>query len=121
MRQLAIDMGNTRVKVGVFSGEKLIKVLEEIEPEAIPNLVHQEEIERVIISSVVADFSDIREQIDLKDVIRLTPELDIPIKNCYGTPATLGMDRLAGVIGANHLHQHTDCLVGVDYAACFAS
>jgi len=42
-------------------------------------------------------------------VLRLTHELPIPLKNCYQTPHTLGMDRLAAAIGAwqQFPHQHT--------------
>ena len=111
MRQLAIDMGNTRVKAGVFSSDQLVKVLDKFDPREIPQIVVQEEIEEVIISSVVNDFENFKGRLGLKHLLWLTPDLDIPIKNCYSTPETLGMDRLAGAIGAHHLYPGTDCLV----------
>jgi type III pantothenate kinase len=44
-------------------------------------------------------------------VIWLTSEIEVPVKNNYSTPHTLGMDRLAGVVGAFQLYPGTNCLV----------
>ena len=56
-----------------------------------------------IVSSTVELTSEMRSDIQATDIPRIvyldytTP---IPIRNCYETPQTLGMDRLAAVIGA---------------------
>ena len=111
MSQLAIDMGNTRMKVGVFSGEELIRTVENIDLKEVPPLITQEGIQSIIVSSVVSGFNDLQQLVTLERVLRLTPDLEIPINNRYATPNTLGMDRLAGAIGAHHLYGESNCLV----------
>ena len=111
MSQLAIDMGNTRVKAGVFSGEELIKTLENIDLKEVLSIITQEGIESIIVSSVISGFKEFQQLVTPQQVLRLTPDLEIPIKNRYATPNTLGMDRLAGVIGAHQLYGESDCLV----------
>lgn len=111
MRNLAIDMGNTRIKGGVFSDRQLVKVLPDLRKQDFTSIVAREEIEQVIVSSVVSDLQDFELQSGLDQVVKLTPELPVPIKNSYASTATLGMDRLAGVIGAYHLYKGSNCLV----------
>jgi type III pantothenate kinase len=43
--------------------------------------------------------------------------LPVPVTNGYATPETLGMDRLAAVVGATALHPGRPCLV-VDLGTC---
>jgi type III pantothenate kinase len=47
----------------------------------------------------------------VKKVIAFNPKTPVPIKNCYATPETLGVDRLAAAVGANYLFPATDCLI----------
>ena len=112
MHNLAIDMGNTRIKVGVFSHDQLIKVFDSFELNTLPDIVSTHGTEKVIVSSVVAkhDLKASLQSLDL-EVVELTPDLDVPVSNCYDTPKSLGMDRLAGAIGANSLFPGQSCLV----------
>lgn len=41
----------------------------------------------------------------------------IPINNCYETPETLGMDRLAAAVGAYTLYPKSNCLI-IDAGTC---
>ena len=100
MRNMAIDMGNSRIKVGFFSDHELLKVLEDLEKDDLIKVVADEGIDQIIVSSVVSDLPNFEKETGLNNVLKLTPELEVPIKNAYRTPTTLGMDRLAGVIGA---------------------
>ncbi len=111
MRNMAIDMGNTRIKVGLFSGGKMLKVMVDLNKDDLHGVVRDEGIDKIIASSVVSDLPDFEKKTGLDNILKLTPELEVPVKNVYRTPTTLGMDRLAGVIGAFHLYQGSNCLV----------
>ncbi|PIQ21201.1 MAG: pantothenate kinase, partial [Cytophagales bacterium CG18_big_fil_WC_8_21_14_2_50_42_9] len=52
-----------------------------------------------------------------KKVLKLNWQLPVPITNHYETPQTLGMDRLAAVVGANFLYPDRDILV-LDAGTC---
>ncbi len=109
---LTVDQGNTRLKAGIFSGTELQKVILDPSLDELRDLLKETNIEAAIISSV-------RQEIEaLKDLLRpvsmvfeLTPTLDVPVKNLYRSPQTLGMDRLAAVVGANELYPQEHCLV----------
>ncbi len=113
MRNMAIDMGNSRIKAGLFSDHKMLKVLVdlEIEIDDLHKVVADERIDRIIASSVVSDVRGIEKETGLCNVLKLTPDLEVPVKNGYHTPTTLGMDRLAGVVGAFQLYRGSNCLV----------
>jgi type III pantothenate kinase len=114
---VSIDIGNTRIKAGIFEDDKLLSVFhfENIEglklycddlPTSTP----------IIISSVTND--------DLTsfyhrflNVLILNYKTPLPITNNYGTPHTLGNDRLAGVTGAALLFENKNNLV-IDIGTC---
>lgn len=50
--------------------------------------------------------------------LELTPDTPIPLINRYGTPQTLGADRLAAAIGARDIHPGEDLLVADIGTAC---
>ena len=49
--------------------------------------------------------------------LNLDASTPLPIQNLYGTPKTLGKDRLAAVVGANELFPNQNCLV-IDAGTC---
>ncbi len=112
---ICIDSGNTRVKYGIFSGPDLITAGEIDNTEALPGLIKQYQVQHAIMASVRRP-----KNITLAvpgTIIWLDHETPVPIQNQYGTPATLGMDRLAAVVGANYLFPAQDCLV-IDAGTC---
>lgn len=112
---LAIDIGNTNISFGVFSGAKIIKRFD------IPTkVIHSRrgglnvpyrmlqgiEIDDAIICSVVPDSTKILER-GLKNFLRRRPYIigkdkRVPIRNLYRKPQQVGQDRLvnayAGVV-----------------------
>ena len=70
-------------------------------------------IEKGIIASVITLSNTIRKQLAKQSVpfLELTYRTPVPIENLYKTPETLGMDRLAAVVGANYLCPNRDLLV----------
>jgi type III pantothenate kinase len=112
---LCIDQGNSSTKAGIFNQNRLIESFSFVDfgKKEVSSLLSKFPIETCIISSVVSDNKELKE--DLKNRIQFLTELShetpIPIKNSYATPETLGKDRLAAVIGASFLKPDQDILV----------
>jgi type III pantothenate kinase len=111
---IAIDIGNTRTKLGVFSGhdlvlnrafdgsghQALIEILEEYTPEAL------------ILSSTFDIPAPVTEQIaKVSKYIILDQHTPLPFINCYHTQDTLGKDRIALVAAAMAHYPKQDNLV----------
>ena len=112
---LVIDIGNTVAKLAVFDGDKVVEVLRGSNHSLdwLSMLCNKYPIERGIIASVITLSNTIRRQLagvpfEIIELNHLTP---IPIRNLYKTPETLGMDRLAAVVGANYLSPGRNLLV----------
>jgi type III pantothenate kinase len=94
---LVLDIGNTRVKSGLFDGKNLlendvfpfeqVKISQKIEQHAGP----------ILISSVIEhDLFEIEK--GNRNIIFLSEKTPIPINNRYQTPESLGKDRLANAV-----------------------
>ena len=118
--QIAVDIGNTRIKAGVFSGEELIKSIrfkDWTAPEW-NELWKEYTIQSIIISSVESEEFNrtltIPEGVQRIDFNSSTPT---PIINKYLTPDTLGKDRLAGAIGG-WKHFKNQAVLVIDSGTC---
>ena len=118
---LAIDVGNTRVKIAVFEKDKLVelfvfqktKILSEIK-----EILKKHEISVGIMSNV-ASISDSKLK-KLKDLVHIqviSSFTEVPFKNLYETPKTLGVDRIALVAGAVSQFSGHNILV-IDAGTC---
>jgi len=118
---LAIDVGNTRVKIAVFEKDKLVelfvfqktKILSEIK-----EILKKHEISTGIMSNV-ASISDSKLK-KLKDLVHIqviSSFTEVPFKNLYKTPKTLGVDRIALVAGAVSQFSGHNILV-IDAGTC---
>jgi type III pantothenate kinase len=120
MSNLAIDIGNSRTKLGVFENDELIAVhtLTHLNLEQLNQLATNHSIGKVIYSTV-AGIEDSVEMF-LKenfDCLALTAATRLPFANTYSTPTTLGKDRLAVVAGAQKLSTTQNALV-IDVGTC---
>ena len=120
---LVIDFGNTFTKFFIFNDDEII--LQEVEENIIffeKSIFFKKKIEKLkkkflikacILSSVTnfhkTFLSFLNEEFNFFCI--LDEKLNLPIKNLYKTPKTLGKDRLAGVIGGNHLFANQNILV----------
>lgn len=115
---LAVDIGNSFIKIGTFHDGKLIN--HEIINNLIDaiNYINKQKPENLIVSSVNQDAQIIKGGIhkEIKTFI-LTSNLPVPIKNNYGNPDTLGADRLAATVGAFTLYPKKNCLA-IDVGTC---
>ncbi|CAL2091984.1 type III pantothenate kinase [Tenacibaculum sp. 190524A05c] len=96
---LIIDVGNTRAKAAVFEKDSLNEVVvfqkEEIISET-KKILKKNKIRHSIISAVATLSSEKLEKLhELLDLIELNHSTNVPFKNNYQTPTTLGVDRIA--------------------------
>jgi type III pantothenate kinase len=120
MANLVFDIGNTYTKLAVFEQDELIKAEQhkQIEIELLDDLLRGYHIKKAIISTVKNDNGQWQGVLNGKvPVVYFNTGMTAGITNHYRTPQTLGLDRLAGVIGAHYLYPHTNNLV-IDGGTC---
>jgi len=117
--RLAVDFGNTKTKIGLFEGSELQATYVIANALQLEKVLREFDIESMIISKVGNAQQDIVEFLNKKSekIISLSPHTIVPIQNLYKTPETLGMDRLAAVVGASALFPNEACLV-IDMGTC---
>ena len=114
MTNLVIDIGNTLTKVAVFKDDEMVRIehFEQPGTKEIYKFPNGYDISKVIISSVKRDKDDWQRALESEyAVVYFNSSIPVSISNHYKTPHTLGPDRLAAVIGANHLYPHTNNLI----------
>ena len=115
---LAIDIGNTRAKLGFFEGSELIQsmVMEKWDTTKVYGLLTSDT--KIIISKTSDQYDHyidgLKASFDVLELNHITP---LPITLDYKTPETLGRDRIAGVVGARSLFPGQACLV-IDAGTC---
>ncbi len=120
MRKLAIDIGNTRTKIGAFEGPALLEqwAADSFSAAEIAAKANLFGAKYLIVSSVAAPdaafLTDLRTQCT---VVELNADTTLPFRNAYATPQTLGKDRLAAVAGADALFRGKDCMI-IDAGTC---
>lgn len=115
---LCIDIGNTSIKVGVFEKNNLIKFFSGLDEKQLLDLLSKYSINYTILSSVRKDIDSLTQKLQQKtQLFILSYKLPIPIINHYKTPETLGVDRIAAVVGAKTLYSGYSCLV-IDSGTC---
>lgn len=112
---LIIDIGNTYAKLALFQEGQLMDVCREGDSlqDAFRHVTAHKHIDRCIVSSVVdLDTELISFFKDLPfPCIWMDNKTPVPIKIEYGTPNTLGVDRIAAVVGAWKKYPGRDVLV----------
>ena len=118
MVNLVIDIGNTLTKVSVFSEDRIVynERRTDFPLQQLIDLVRKYAIQQIIVSSVRGDV-DLADHIDGVPVCFFNSNTAVPIVNNYQTPQTLGVDRLAGVIGAKTIFADSPVLV-IDFGSC---
>ena len=101
---LIIDIGNNSAKFFLFKGEQLILHTRKSNSsfDVIGEWNRLYDIEKAIISSVIADTPKLSEAISGLQcpVVRFSNSMSLPLEICYRTPHTLGSDRIAAAVGA---------------------
>lgn len=117
---LAIDIGNSSVKYGVFIHDKLTKsgVIKGADFSKLKEVIAENLIQRIIYSTVTEIPYELSVILNsFPSVIALQLDTPLPIQNKYLTPETLGKDRLANVCGAISIFPERNVLV-IDVGTC---
>ncbi len=115
---IAIDIGNSKAKAGIFEGDQQVSTIPHLAHDELVQFIEENRPEHVIFGSVNVDPQVFIHKISPS--IRCwiaNHQLKLPIKSAYTTPLTLGIDRIAGVVAANHLYPAQNCLV-IDIGTC---
>jgi len=118
---LIIDVGNTRIKAAVFENDRLVELVvfnhDELLNE-VERIRQRFNITRGIISSVAALSESMLRKLQEKcSLLILNSETRIPFNNKYGTPKTLGVDRIAAMANAAVAFKGKNVLV-IDAGTC---
>ncbi len=97
---LIIDIGNTRIKAGIFEHNTLIKCITEQEINSILEWANSYKIDKIILSSVVNLPNETLNLITkFGKTILFSANTPTPVHNLYNSAQTLGSDRLAAACG----------------------
>jgi type III pantothenate kinase len=114
---LLIDSGNTFTKAALCDAHKILEVIHINSLEDFQKIRERFLPSTIIISSVNKEASEILNYFPDTQKIILDSTTPVPIKNLYKTPATLGMDRLAGVVGGSTLFP-ANVVLCIDAGTC---
>ncbi|XOV92459.1 MAG: type III pantothenate kinase [Bacteroidota bacterium] len=115
-RNITVDIGNTRIKSGEFVDDELTTV------EFWDSLIQLYTIKKENTSfwtfcSVRGNKYEIDQVFNESDHLVLDHETPLPIKLDYETPETLGMDRVAALVGGQSLYPNKNIMV-IDVGTC---
>lgn len=115
---LAIDIGNTLIKVGLFQQDEIVEVIRFDNEAQLLQLIKEKKPSNIIISTVRNNSEQILPHIPAEtNAILLSNKTPLPVSNGYNTPETLGTDRISSIVGAFALFPNTNCLV-IDIGTC---
>ncbi|MCS6795738.1 MAG: type III pantothenate kinase, partial [Raineya sp.] len=110
MKNVTIDLGNSRYKTALFENNRLVEGLETTDQDLLLRTIEGYQADNFIVSSVRNDTEILARKLPKKPLI-FDSSVPVPIENCYKSPQTLGTDRLAAAIGAKALFPDKPCLV----------
>jgi type III pantothenate kinase len=119
---LTVDVGNTRVKAAVFEGDTVLDCFVFGKDELAVNIEKILKNFKTIIQMVVSSVGDVEKQSFLAfesevKVHFISNEDAFPFFNNYGTPKTLGVDRMVLAAGATLLYPNQNRLI-IDAGTC---
>ena len=119
---LTLDVGNTSVRIGVFAGNALSRVItydpKQRSGDPLTALLKRQTFSACIISSVAPVPSPLLHLLRKHlRTFRVNSRMRLPMVSTYRTPSTLGSDRLACIAGAQRLFPASPVLV-IDAGTC---
>ncbi|MDH4057805.1 MAG: type III pantothenate kinase [Cyclobacteriaceae bacterium] len=115
---LAVDYGNTRIKIGLFNEHALEFHSSFDHLEDFLDWSKKKQFDNAIISSVNQPIDNVLESLPItgKKLV-MSQSIPLPVQIKYQTPHTLGVDRIAAACGAIELLPKRNCLV-IDMGTC---
>lgn len=117
---LVLDVGNTRMKLGLFAGDDLVAqaTAPHGDMDAVTALLAGRSPLRIAVGSVAAADEPLVRALEAIAPVRvLNGASPAPLRNAYGTPLTLGVDRLANAVAAMRLFPERPALA-IDLGTC---
>lgn len=116
---LAIDIGNTRIKLGLFNNNQFLAEYIINNHSELTLFLTQHKIGQAVMCSVGIGADEVFNLLHSHQisVLRVTHQTKFPFSIAYQTPQTLGMDRVAAIAGAKHFFGTKNCLV-IDAGTC---
>jgi len=118
---LAIDIGNSYTKIAVYDGKEVVRreLVHKTQSFDLQSILTEYRINRIAISTVGREV-DIERQAEASgiEIRRLRRGMALPFANDYKTPETLGLDRLAGMLGAWGTHEGVEDFLVMDLGTC---
>lgn len=100
---LIIDIGNSRVKAAMFRGERLLRVtaIASGDRSSLQSIAEAHRFDAIAIGSVASSDPQLVDALRANaPVLEITGDTPSPVRSGYGTPLTLGADRLANAVAA---------------------
>ena len=120
---VCVDIGNTKIKSGIFIKDKFVKLISSLDSLIIflnKELKKKKEVRINCIVSTVRKHIP-KELLEIKkkfgNFVILSDKSKLPITIDYKTPKTLGRDRIAAAVGAKKLFPKDNCIV-IDAGTC---
>ncbi|HOP03570.1 MAG TPA: type III pantothenate kinase [Tenuifilaceae bacterium] len=110
---LIIDIGNTLTKLALVDNEDIVLIerYDNFNWATVEEIVDRYNVKKSIVSVVGVCNDEILKKLRNKiPVLFFNPHTPVPIKNCYTTPHSLGVDRLAAAVGVSHLYPSVNAL-----------
>ncbi|MEO9475532.1 MAG: type III pantothenate kinase [Cyclobacteriaceae bacterium] len=114
---ITVDIGNTRIKSGLFEGENLVASHSWGSIEQLKEYLSTTKHDQVGIVSVGAKVDLIADELSSYEPAMISVHSKLPITLDYKTPETLGIDRIVALIGAAVDRQNQNVLV-IDLGSC---
>lgn len=119
MMNLAIDIGNTLAKMAVIENGQIVDTFKSecVDCEYVSAIFDSYPmINGAIMIAASDEYVAIEEFVEgrVSRFIKFTHQTPVPLNNLYGTPMSLGCDRMAAAVGANALYPDSNVLI-VDF------
>ncbi len=116
MLNLVIDIGNSRTKIALFNEHDLLfnVPIDHLTIGHVQMLKDEHPmLDKAILSTVKPYSAELKQFLNenFSQFLELDHQTALPIENLYGTPETLGKDRLAAAVGANELFPNQNLLI----------
>lgn len=113
MCNLIVDEGNSLCKLALMDNGVIIAQMSsrDLTSQAVLDFLCNHHIEKVISSSTRSDEVNLPSCLNGIPHVKLNSNTPLPIHINYGTPQTLGRDRIAGAVGASVIFPSSNVLI----------
>ncbi len=120
MNSLVIDIGNSLTKIAVFKGNEIVfyAKADDLNALDINAIADEHQTQKIIVSSVRNTVErSLSALAQKREILFFDNETRTTINNKYQSPETLGLDRLAAVVGAKTVYKNNAVLI-IDAGTC---